>query len=283
MWPKQSNSTFFKYLKLLPVLLAMLSATAYTAANAQSDNNEKQNNENSLRWDEPELRFVTDSDYPPFNYVDEDGALTGFNVDLARAICLEMEVRCDIQAKSWNELIPVVNNGGADAIIASLAISKNTVSQVDFTDRYFKMNARFVMRSGTKVKKPTPEKLSRYTVGVLAKTSHEAYLKDFFIYSTVKSFKTPDEMYRALTDKEVDLIFGDTIALMFWLNGTSSEGCCRFIGKAFTEEKYFGEGVAMAVAKNNKKLRLVLNNALKKVHESGRYEELILRYFPLRF
>ncbi len=283
MWQKKSQSRIFNNLNILSLLFLLISMTLTPLAYAQTDKENQQNNENSLRWDEPELRFVTDSDYPPFNYVDEDGALTGFNVDLARAICLEMEVRCDIQAKSWNELISNINDGKADAIIASLSINKKTVQQVDFTDRYFKMNARFVMRSGTKIKKPTPEKLSRYTVGVLEKTAHEAYLKDFFTFSTIKSYKTSAEMYKALADKDIDLIFGDTITLMFWLNGTSSEGCCRFVGRPFTEEKYFGGGIAMAVARNNKKLRLVLNNALKKVKESGRYEELILRYFPLRF
>lgn len=283
MWPIKSRLNSFANINLKTLMFFLAGLMLIPLAHAQTNKDDKQNNENSLRWDEPELRFVTDSDYPPFNYVDEDGALTGFNVDLARAICLEMEVRCDIQAKDWNELIPIVQDGRADAIIASLSINKKTVEQVDFTDRYFKMNARFVMRSGTKINRTTPEKLSRYTVGVIGKTSHEAYLKDFFSFSTIKAYSSSSDLYKALTNKEIDLIFGDTITLMFWLNGTSSEGCCRFVGRPFTEEKYFGEGVAMAVARNNKKLRLVLNNALQKVKDSGRYEELILRYFPLRF
>jgi polar amino acid transport system substrate-binding protein len=50
------------------------------------------------------LRFITDSDYPPFHYFDEVGALTGFNVDLAKAICESLLVDCDIKDVDWSEL-----------------------------------------------------------------------------------------------------------------------------------------------------------------------------------
>ena len=61
------------------------------------------------------VRFVTDTDYPPFHYLDEDGTLTGFNVDLARAICDELAVECDIRSLSWEELIPALAGKQADA------------------------------------------------------------------------------------------------------------------------------------------------------------------------
>ncbi|MGH1352496.1 MAG: transporter substrate-binding domain-containing protein [Methyloligellaceae bacterium] len=259
----------------MAILLCFINAPAIYAQSGD------QSSDSSLRWDAPELRFVTEGDYPPFNYFDEDGSLTGFNVDLARAICLEMEVRCEIKAVPWNNMIPALQKDEADAAIASLAINKSSIKQVDFSNRYFNTHARFAMRAKDKLDQPTPEDLSRYTIGVMAGTAHEAYLKDFFIYSTIKPFKTPGEMYQALKEEKVDVIFGDGITLMFWLNGTNSGGCCRFFGQSFTEARYFGEGIAVAVAKGNKKLRVKLNLVLEKLRKTGRYEELILRYFPL--
>ena len=235
------------------------------------------------KWTGTELKFLTDSDYPPFNYIDEDGALTGFNVDLARAICLELEVQCDVQAKEWSELIPSIQENQADAIIASLAIRENVVNKISFTNTYFKTPARFIAFSNTKLNRATPENFSRYNIGVIAGTAHEAYLKDFFTFSSIKSYKTADEMYLSLKRQDIELIFGDAVTLMFWLNGQNSEGCCKYIGGRFTEPKYFGEGIAIAVNKTNDSLRHALNEALDKVKKSGRYEELILRYFPLRF
>ncbi|WP_141701415.1 transporter substrate-binding domain-containing protein [Methyloceanibacter marginalis] len=69
------------------------------------------------------IRFITDSDYPPFHYYDEVGALTGFNVDLAQAICEVLEVECQIKATNWNDLIPTLDRGEADAAIASIRIT----------------------------------------------------------------------------------------------------------------------------------------------------------------
>ncbi len=238
---------------------------------------------NNTKWQGTELRFVTDSDYPPFNYFDEDGALTGFNIDLARAVCLELEVRCDIQAKEWSNLIPSLNNNEADAIIASLAIKKDTIQQVAFTESYFRMHARFIIQSDQSFERATPEEFSGYNIGVLTGTAHEAYLKDFFTSSTVTGYKSAEELYEALQTKKVNAIFGDGISMMFWLNGTDSQGCCQYIGGAFTEPRYFGEGVGIAVAKDNPKLKVAINQALERVKKTGRYEELILRYFPLRF
>ena len=60
------------------------------------------------------IRFLTDSDYPPFNYYDEDNVLTGFNVDIARAVCLELAAACDIQVRPWPELLTALRDGGRD-------------------------------------------------------------------------------------------------------------------------------------------------------------------------
>ena len=51
------------------------------------------------------VRFLTEGDYPPFNFYDEDGILVGFNVDLARAICMELNTACDIKVRPWGELL----------------------------------------------------------------------------------------------------------------------------------------------------------------------------------
>ena len=94
------------------------------------------------------IRFLTDSDYPPFNYFDEDNVLTGFNVDMARAICLELAAACDIQVRPWPELLPALRRGEADAVIASHAVSASALKAVDFTDRYYHTPARFAGKRG---------------------------------------------------------------------------------------------------------------------------------------
>lgn len=228
------------------------------------------------------IRFLTDSDYPPFNYYDEDNVLTGFNVDVARAICLELAAACDIQTRPWPELLPALRRGETDAVIASHAISANALKAVDFTDRYYHTPARFAGKRNTGRLDATPEGLEGKRIAVTKGTAHEAYLKAYFRDITIRSFDTPELARDALIGGAVDLLFDDGIALAFWLNGTGSKACCEFKGGPYAEPKYFGDGVAIAVNREDQQLKTLINAALRRIRESGRFEELVLRYFPLR-
>jgi polar amino acid transport system substrate-binding protein len=229
------------------------------------------------------LRFVTDSDYPPFHYFDEVGVLTGFNVDLAKSICEALQVQCDVKAVDWDELFPSLDKDEADAAIASIRISAESLGKVDFTSRYYATPARFVARKESELKDIRPETLEGKKIGVAKGTGHEAYLKMFFPTAAIASFATADDAQKALKGGAIDLVFGDGIGLTFWINGVTSDGCCEFRGGPFLDTKYFGEGVGIAVKKGNRQLAEILNYALEQVHASGRYEELFLRYFPMSF
>jgi polar amino acid transport system substrate-binding protein len=229
----------------------------------------------------PQLRVLTEADYPPFNYYDEEGRLVGFNIDLARAICRELAVECDINAAEWKTLIPSLKNSDADALVASVAITGKALSEVDFTSRYYSTPARFVGKTGEGFKDIAADALKGEKVGVVKGSAHEAFLRDFFEGAKAVPFETPAEARAALKTGEVSLLFGDGISLMFWIQGTDAARCCEFKGEGYTEARYFGDGVGIAVRKGNTRLRDVLDYALARVKASGRYEELMLRYFPL--
>ena len=230
-----------------------------------------------------QIRFVTDSDYPPFHYYDEVGALTGFNVDLAKAICEVLEVQCQIEQTNWNDLIPTLDRGEADAAIASIRITAAALKTADFSSRYYATPARFAGRKGSDILDIRPETVEGLKIGVQKGTGHEAYLKNFFRKSAIASFDTAEDAQKALGDGAIDLIFGDGVGLTFWLNGAESQGCCEFRGGPYLDAKYFGEGVGIAVKKGNREMAEILTYGLEQVHASGRYEELFLRYFPMSF
>ena len=229
------------------------------------------------------LRFVTDSDYPPFHYLDEVGALTGFNVDLAKAICEALEVECEVKDVDWAEIFTTLDRGEADAAIASIRISAESLEKADFSSRYYATPARFVALKTNELKDIRPETLEGMKVGVAKGTGHEAYLKLFFPDVAIATFDSAEDATKALKNGAIDFVFGDGIGLTFWINGVTSEGCCEFRGGPYLDSKYFGEGVGIAVKKDNRQLAEILNYALEQVHASGRYEELFLRYFPMSF
>ncbi len=228
------------------------------------------------------IRFLTDSDFPPFNYFDEDNVLTGFNVDMARAVCLELGVACDIQVRPWGQLLPALARGEADAVAASHLVSPNALKVVDFSDRYYFTPARFAGKRGSANIEIAPEGLEGKRIAVAKGTAHEAYLRAFFRDSSIRVYETVELARDALVTGGVDFLFDDGISLAFWLNGTASKACCEFKGGPFAEPKYFGDGIGIAVKRDDVELKSLINTALKRMRESGRYEELLLRYFPLR-
>ena len=90
------------------------------------------------------IRFLTEIDYPPFNFAGPDGTPRGFNVDVARMICEEINVQCTVQMRRFDTLVDAVNRNRGDAIIASMAVNAKTRGQVDFSDPYYRAPARFV-------------------------------------------------------------------------------------------------------------------------------------------
>jgi polar amino acid transport system substrate-binding protein len=227
------------------------------------------------------IRFLTTDDFPPFNYYDDEGILTGLNVDLARAICLDAQAACDIKVRPWEELITALRRGDADAVIAAHVVGGQPAAEVDFTDRYFQTPGRFAGPAATEMTDVNPEALYGKTLGVAKGTTHEAFLRAFFRDSRIETFENAELARDALSQGKVDLVFDDAIGLSFWLKGTLSRACCEFKGGAFLEPKYFGDGLAIAVNRNDPQLKAQINEALKKIRRTGRFEEIVNRYFPL--
>src|SRR5271154_4631234 len=227
------------------------------------------------------IRFMTEVDYPPFNFAGPDGNPAGFNVDLARMICEELKVNCTVQMRRFDTLFDALNENRGDAAIASIAVSEQTRKRADFTDPYYRPSARFVARADRAILDVTPEKLEGKKIAVVAGSAHEQYLRTLFTEAELRLFRDTDGAREALRRGEGDLLFGDGYGPSFWLNGASSGGCCVFVGGPFVESRYFGEGVGVGVKRGNDTLRLAINWALFRIWETGRFTDLWLRYFPI--
>ena len=188
------------------------------------------------------IRFLTETDYPPFNFTGPDGNPAGFNVDLARALCDEIKVTCTIQMRRFETLVDAITTNRGDAIIASLAVTPQLRATVDFTDPYYRAPARFVSRRDAVMPEIRPEYLEGKKVGVIAGTSHEAYLKAMFTDAEIKSYANDDALRLALRRSEVDFIFGDAIALAFWINGTEFGRMLRVLRRPLRREPLFRRG-----------------------------------------
>lgn len=244
--------------------------------------------EPALRLDKPDLgatkiiRFLTDDDYPPMNFLTDDGKLAGFNVDLARALCEALNVACTVQARRWDTLLDALKEGRGDAVIASQRVTPQLRSQFAFTTPYLRTPGRFVGPAGSRLD-PSPAALEGKVVAVVEGSAHEVYLRTFFPKATVLPLADAATVRRALVDHRAEVLFGDGLSLAVWLNSAEAGDCCMFLGGPYLESRFFGEGVSIALRPGEPALRRALNYALQRVAEKGTYGELYLRYFPIGF
>lgn len=229
------------------------------------------------------LRFLTESDYPPFHFVGADGQLTGFDVELARALCRELKVACTIQPRRWDTLFDALDEGRGDAVIAAVAISPANRDRVDLSLAYYRTPARFVVRRRDRPSDATPAALAGRTIAVVAGGAHAAFLDAFFGSSRIVPVAEPDQARRALMVGEVDALFGDGVTLALWLNTEEGAACCAWLGGPFLESAYFGEGAGIAVKRGNRGLLRAIEHALHRLSETGVYADLFLKYFPVSF
>lgn len=229
------------------------------------------------------LRFVTEEDFPPFNYLGRDGQLAGFNIDLARAICAELAVQCVIQPRRWDLLLPALDAREADAVIAAHRITPDLRRRYEVSLPTHRSPARFVGKRGAGIADADVAVTRGRTIAVVGGSAHEAFVNAFFPATTLKRFETLEAALEAMRRGEADLAFGDGIAIAFWLNGSESLDCCAFIGGPFTESRYFGEGAGIVMAPGNEALRAAIDHALWRISRDGRYAKLYLKHFPVPY
>lgn len=228
------------------------------------------------------IRFVVTVDFPPFSFLDQTNRLAGFHVDLARAICAELDVlaKCQIQALPWNELNGALSSGQAEALISGLSITPDSRNTHRFTRPYLTLPARFSVRKDAEPGGAGAKALATRRVGVLGGTAHEAMLRDWFPDIRPVTFSRADWMFKALKAGTVDAVFGDGVQLSFWLSSQTAEACCRFFDGPYFSRAHLGEGLAIAVSPRNASLAKAFDYAIAALNRNGRFAELYLRWFP---
>ena len=242
-----------------------------------------------LHLDKPDLsglkaiRFLTADDYPPLDFTGGDGSLVGFNVEIARAICAELRLPCTIQPWRWDLLVDALEQAKGDAMIASMRATPALRERLDFTAPYYLTPARFAARKDYPAGEVDPAAVTGKTVGVVKASAHAAYLARLFPEAKTRAYDDFAALHRGLKAGEVDLAFGDGLTFAVWLGGEDAGDCCGFRGGPFLDGGLFGEGVGIAVRRDDLGLRRALDYALARVAAKGQYAEIFRKYFPLSF
>ena len=222
------------------------------------------------------LKIGTEGAYPPFNMTTADGQLVGFDVDIAHALCAEMKVECEIVAQDWDGIIPALQAGKFDAIIASMTITEERKEQVSFTNKYYTTPLALVALKESDLTSTEPAALEGKTVGAQASTTQSIYADDHYAPAgaEVKQYPTQEEAMADLVNGRLDAVAADKFVLTDWMKNSGND-CCKLVGDIAGTESETG----IAVRKEDDELREKLNAAIDAIIANGTYEKIQSKYF----
>jgi arginine/ornithine transport system substrate-binding protein len=226
-----------------------------------------------------DLKVAIDLTYEPFTYKTPDGKPTGFDVDIASALCQEIKRKCVFVEQSWDAMIPGLVAKKYDVIISSMSITEERLKQVDFSERYYNTPSRMVLKKGVRYEGPASIKGKK--VGVLKASTQEKFalgeLKPAGV--EVVSYDAQDQVYLDIKAGRLD----GTVADIFEVRGgflakPSGEGY-QLVGPELYAVKYFGTGIGVAMRKGENDLRTSINTAIKTLRSNGKYKVINDKYF----
>ncbi|MGH8388711.1 MAG: ABC transporter substrate-binding protein [Pseudomonas sp.] len=230
--------------------------------------------------DEKPLKIGIEAAYPPFASKAPDGSIVGFDYDIGNALCEEMKVKCVWVEQEFDGLIPALKVRKIDAILSSMSITEDRKKSVDFTNKYYNTPARLVMKAGTQVSENLTE-LKGKNIGVQRGSIHERFAREVLapLGAEIKPYGSQNEIYLDVAAGRLDGTVADATLLNDGFLKTDAGKGFAFAGPAFTDVKYFGDGVGIAVRKGDKAELDKLNAAIAAIRENGKYKQIQDKYF----
>ncbi|MCA7012012.1 arginine ABC transporter substrate-binding protein [Dickeya dadantii] len=220
------------------------------------------------------IRFAASATYPPFESLDAGNQIVGFDIDLANALCKQLQATCSFTNQAFDSLIPALKFRRYDAVISGMDITPERSKQVAFTQPYYANSAIVIAQKG---KFHSLADLKGKRIGMENGTTHQKFLQDK--HPEVKT--VPYDSYQnALIDLKngrLDGVFGDTAVVNEWLKTNPD---LATVGEKVTDPAYFGIGLGIAVRPDNQALLEKLNGALNAIKANGTYKAINDKWFP---
>lgn len=225
-----------------------------------------------------QIRIGVEGAYPPFSKTEEDGSVSGFDIDIANALCDELGAKCTLVKQDWDGIIPALKARKFDAIIATMDITEERLKQVAFTNKYQHIPARFAAVKGAEFE-ATEAFMKGKNIGVQRATTMDLYISDNFPSAKIKRYGTFDEAYLDLKAGRLDYVIADSASISEGLLAKKGGDKFEFVGPKLNDPKWFGYGAGIAVRKQNKDLVEQLNKAIAAIRANGTYKTIQDKYF----
>jgi len=220
-----------------------------------------------------DLRIAFDVPYEPFEYRNDQGELTGFEVELAEAMCEEMQANCEFVIQAWDGMIPGLLARKFDLIMSSMSITEERAERVNFSEPYYITPGGWFAAESFDTDVTDMDAMADKTVGVQRGTTMDTYVTENMGGTVnIKRYTTAEDMVLDLEGQRLDVVFVDyPVGEQTILN---REGF-----KEVGEPVKLGQGVGVAMRKRDRDLTKEVNAALKTLKEDGTYDDIMKKYF----
>lgn len=223
----------------------------------------------------------TEGAYPPFNFIETNGNVSGFDVEIGMALCAKMGAECTVVTQDWDGIIPGLMAKKYDMIIASMFITEERKKQVSFTNPYYLAAMTHAAPKGANITEFTNDALKGKVIGAQSGTTQADYIAAVYPDAEIKLYPTQDEVNLDMTNGRLDMQVGDMLPLLDWTTKGTGKDCCELIGQPITDPKFVGDGVGIAVRQEDNDLREKLNKAIDEIRADGTYMAINKKYFPI--
>ncbi|MCT6590040.1 arginine ABC transporter substrate-binding protein [Pantoea dispersa] len=220
------------------------------------------------------IRFAASATYPPFESLDQNNQIVGFDIDLAKALCQQMQAECTFTNNAFDSLIPSLKFRRYDAVISGMDITAERSKQVDFTQPYYANSAIVIAHQG---EYSDFSQLKGKRIGVENGTTHQKYLLEKHPEVIAVAYDSYQNAILDLKNGRLNGVFGDSAVVNQWLKANADLSA---VGEHITDSDYFGTGLGIAVRKGNSALLQQLNSALAALKANGRWQQINQKWFP---
>ncbi|HSP84990.1 MAG TPA: ABC transporter substrate-binding protein [Psychrobacter sp.] len=222
------------------------------------------------------LRIGTEGAYAPFNYTNADGTLGGFDIEIANAICADMQVTCEIMAQDWDGIIPGLKAGKYDAIVAAMSVTPERSQQVAFTDPYFSNVLVFLAKKDSTFDPAKVTDINAHSIAAQRSTISSQWLESTYPKADMKLYDTLSNAFLDLGAGRVDAMISDKLPAIEWLSSTSGSD---YVLKG--AEIDINDNFAIAVRPNDEALQAKINTSLSNIKANGTYDKIHQKYFAV--
>ncbi len=212
------------------------------------------------------IRMGTEGAYAPYNFVNDNGEIDGFEIELGNELCARAELTCEWVKNDWDSIIPNLVSSNYDTIMAGMSITAERDEVIDFTQDYFPPTASAYVGASD---------AADWEGGVIA--AQTATIQAGYIAETGKAtlveFATPEETVAAVRNGEADAVFADADYLAPLVE--ESSGALVFIGP----DVPLGGGVGMGLRESDGELREKFDAAISSMKADGSLNALLVKWF----